>query len=261
MYGAKQKVKQARLHVKVPTKNPNMWPKVFRQIKKVSGVEKGKNQQHFKLNPTALPSKLNKLHSWNNSSQTDLIIVGPISSIDKCIKAAPIFTVINDMDSSNSADVSLQHDMTYGDTISRVGKESIADVKAANPVPTFWVTCETDSRIANEKGQVVLDPMKEMVDLAGGALTGFAGGISVAAPALLEILKTARDAVELVAEPVGTIAQKVKSRIEKNKNKFFTITIGILDMSEHKSSINTGRTSLNHNQLVGAICAAIAKGA
>jgi hypothetical protein len=106
---------------------------------------------------------------------------------------------------------------------------------------------------------VVLDPMKEQVDLAGGAVTGFAGGFSVASTVLIDILKTARDGVELIAEPAATIINKVKTRMEKNRNVLFTITIGILDMSEHKSSIDTRRTSLDHDQLVASICAAMSR--
>ncbi len=254
LYSAKQKLQQALLHAKVPSKDPNKWPKAFRETKLVTGVEQGVNQRWIRRSEQAEPVRLNKLHEWKKSNENDLIIVGPVSSVIAGLKAARAFSVENQMEGSNVDSVNYQHDRDYGNTMGKYS-DTVADLRHANALPTFQVTATKGSPLTNEVYTVVLDPAKDLVDLVGGAVAGFAGGFSAAAPAIIDILKTVNDVIGLAdTNMAGAIGQDLVQHFQGRKNDLVTVTIGTVP---YEGSIDTGLTKVAHDPLVAYVLLAV----
>ena len=251
--------------VKAALPDPVEWPKVLRQLplRKEEFAFQGPNGMILRLNNRGLRTDLNKAHTWGDArtAQMPLFIIGPLDTIYTAIENASGFRLENQMSSNNPGAVYMEDREMWG-PLHPGDTETDADFALSAANMSLWVGCEPISRLTDEAGVVLHDAATELVQAAGGAIAGFAGGFATAAPEIIDILKTALDIVGLTGDLTGMepgdIVNLARDRIRKSGRtgeRVVTLTIGL---TGDGAAINTGLSKLSHTQSLAAIRAAVA---
>jgi hypothetical protein len=211
----------AQLHLNDSIKVVRMVYRPERQ-----GLISGRMHQKIKLNDQVIHCSLGTTHRWTESNFGDLLITGTWHEICTAVAQAGAMRLVCDISS---------------------GQESVYFEDAGQM--NFFVSCSLDKlALTTEQGEVVLDAATELVQVAGSAVTGFAGGgVDFAGQQVLEILSAANEALGFTAEKAEDGARRLvrRKRLDRDSH-VFAVRVGINAGEKGHAYVDTDSTELNN---------------
>jgi len=201
-YAVRGKIKDTLLYRARPHMDPDVWPKVFRKINNNSrsGLRDFGGGQLGVLNDKAMSMPLRGTFAWNEREFGELIIMGTWKDIAGAIGKAKDLSFVVNFDDIYKGDVNVEFDRMYTDR--KIPLDDLAIVVTYIPSLGFEPT--------TEEGRVVLDPRGELVQAAGGAVSGFAGA-GTSFSGVIEIASASLDTIGLVSDMADKFGVKLKT--------------------------------------------------
>jgi hypothetical protein len=217
LHKVRTKCKQTLLHIARPHLDPNTWPKVFRNINNNdrAGLRDFGGGQLGVLNDKAMSLPLRGSFVWNQSKFGDLMIIGPWPAIAAAIgEGGHGLKFEFGFGDIYAGDVNVEFDRMYTDL------EIPVDDRG------FYVTHIPGAafQVSDDEGEVVLDPRGEMVELAGGAVAGFAGA-GASHSGALEIADTVLSSIDVIANMKEKLGVKLKAGNSNKDMHTFVVSI------------------------------------
>lgn len=227
-----KKSRETLVHKARPHLDPEYWPKVFRNLNNNdrAGLRDFGGGQLGVLHDRAMATPLRGRFVWNERKFGDLLIMGPWSAISSTLGDGSGVSFEFGYADIYAGDVNMEWDRMFRE------EEIPKDDRG------FYVTYLPGSAfaVADEEGEVVLDPRGEMVNLVGGAVAGFAGA-GVALDGVVEVIGVVKDAIGTSISMADNMGVKLKGS-SGNKN-MHTFIISILP-SDKNTSVATGKQSM-----------------
>jgi hypothetical protein len=233
-----KKARQTLVHLARPHLNPDFWPKVFRNLNNNDrkGLRDFGGGQLGVLHDRAMATPLRGRFVWNERKFGDLLVMGPWSAISSTLADGSSVSFEFGYEDIYAGDVNMEWDRMYRE------EEIPKDDRG------FYVTylggCAFE--VADEEGEVVLDPRGELVNLAGGAVAGFAGA-GVALDGALEVIGVVKDAIGTSISMGDNMGVKLKGS-SGNRN-MHTFIVSILP-SDKNTSVATGKQSMTGKEFL-----------